>query len=286
MLDVPAIAILAWAAIFTLRFCERDRTSDLAVLSALFVSALYTKQQMAFLAPGLAAVVVWMRGLAVLREKRIWLAAAISVAALVPLAVINLKFARFNVEQAGTAVLQQGHGWWNDWGYYVGGLPAQLGWPLFLSGLLGLALVLTGRSELHHRAFFLFMVGWIVLCYLMFSPIAVKSLRFTLPWVIPWSILGAYAVVRVGRQYGEMDRARRGGGGLASIRWPRDRWTPSKGLEKPSRKSYASRQGIPTFYSLASSMEPSSSRCAPGGGTPRPFGDPGGQDALEHKSES
>jgi hypothetical protein len=202
MLDIPAIAFTVWAIVFFQRFCDRGRTGDLAAFLSLFLCALYTKQFMAFLAPVLAICLFWQRGFALLRQRRTWIAAVLVAVALLPLVAINLKFAAFNFKQASSAALLQGQGWWDEWTYYLRGLPDQLGWPLFLAGLLGLALVLGGRLDRRAAPFWVLILGWIVLCYAMFSPIALKSLRFTLPLVVPWSILAAYAVVWVARAPG------------------------------------------------------------------------------------
>lgn len=202
MLDIPAIALTAWAVVYFLRFCDRGATADLAAFLLLFLGALYTKQLMAFLAPALAAYLLWARGWRFLAERRTWVAAVLVAIALAPLVYINLRFGAFNFEQAGAQALRQSRDAWAEATFYLRALPAQLGWPLFGAGLAGIVLLAAGRLDRRHLGLHLFLLGWIVLCYAMFTPIALKSPRFTLPLVVPWSIFAGLAVTALARRRG------------------------------------------------------------------------------------
>jgi hypothetical protein len=202
MLDIPAIALTVWAVVHFLRFCDNNRTIDLAAFLVLFLGALYTKQTMAFLAPALGAYLLWARGWRFAVEPRSWVAAALTALALAPLVFINLRFASFNFEQAGAESLKRGAGFWGEAWFYLAGLPDQMGWPLFLCGLAGLGLLATGRLDRRHLPLHLLLVGWIVLCYVMFTPIALKALRYTLPLVVPWAIFAGLAVATILRHPG------------------------------------------------------------------------------------
>jgi hypothetical protein len=143
-----------------------------------------------------------MRGWRFATEPRTWIAGALTALALAPLVYINLRFASFNFEQAGAESLKRGAGWWGEAAFYLVALPQQLGWPVFLAGLAGLGTLAFGRLERRHLALHLLLVAWIALCYAMFTPIALKAPRYTLPLVVPWSIFAGLAVVRLLRRPG------------------------------------------------------------------------------------
>ena len=74
---------------------------------------------------------------------------------------------------------------------------------MLAAGVIGLGLLLLGRLERRHLPFHLLLAGWIVLCYAMFSPIALKAPRYTLPFVVPWMIFAGIAVERLLRKPGQ-----------------------------------------------------------------------------------
>lgn len=202
MLDIPAIALATWAVVHFLRFCDNGRTADLAAFLFLFLCALYTKQFMAFLAPALGVYLLWKRGWRFLAEPRTWILGALTVLALAPLIYINLRFASFNFEQAGAGSLRHSADPWGEAAFYLLAMPGQMGWPLFLAGLLGLALLALGRLDRRDLGQHLLLLAWIVLCYAMFAPIALKAPRYTLPLVVPWAIFAGLAVTAVLRRRG------------------------------------------------------------------------------------
>lgn len=202
MLDVPAIALMTWSIVWFLRFCDHGRTGDLAAFLFLFACALYTKQLMAFVAPPLAIYLLCARGWRFLAEPRTWIATLLTGIALVPLVAINLRFAAFNFEQAGAASVAISGGVIGSLSYYLQALPRQLTWPFLLLALLGMALLLSGRLDRRHLPFHLLLLGWVLFCYLMFTPIALKSPRFTLPFIVPLMIFGGLAAETVGRRLG------------------------------------------------------------------------------------
>lgn len=202
MLDIPAIALMTWSIAWLLRFCDHGRTVDLAAFLFLFLCALYTKQVMAFVALPLAAYLIWMRGWRFVTELRTWIAAIVSAVALGPLVVLNLRFAAFNFEQAGAASVAAAGGRLGALTYYLSALPEQVSWPFLVAGLAGITLFLSGRLERRNLPLHLLLLGWMVSCYLMFTPIALKSPRFTLPLVVPLMIFAGLAVEALGRRLG------------------------------------------------------------------------------------
>lgn len=203
MLDVPAIALMTWSIVVFLRFCDRGRTLDLAAFLFLFVCALYTKQFMAFVSPALAVYLVWSRGMGFFVERRTWVLGAITALSLVPLVLLNLRFAAFNFEQAGASALALKGGLQAILVYYLRELPDQVTWPALGLGVLGFVLLVFGRLERRHLPVFLLLLAWILLCYAMFTPIASRSPRFTLPFVGPWMIFAGLALEHILRRPGQ-----------------------------------------------------------------------------------
>ncbi|MCC7048378.1 MAG: glycosyltransferase family 39 protein [Alphaproteobacteria bacterium] len=203
MLDIPSLALATWAVVHFLRFGDNGRTADLAAFLLLFLCALYTRQTVAFLAPALGVYLLWKRGWRFLVEPRSWLAGVLVGIALAPLVYINLRFASFNFEQAGAGTLRHGDAL-GEALFYLAAMPSQMGWPLFIAGLLGLALFALGRLDRSDRAQHLLLLAWIVLCYAMFTPIALKSPRYTLPLVVPWAIFAGLAVTALLRRRGSV----------------------------------------------------------------------------------
>lgn len=203
MLDVPAIALMTWSVVIFLRFCDRGRTPDLVAFLFLFVCALYTKQFMAFVSPALAVYLIWARGWGFVAERRTWFLGFLTALALVPLIVLNLRFAAFNFEQAGAPALALKGGLWAILVYYLRELPGQVTWPALCLGVLGLVLLVSGRLDRRHLPVCLLLVAWIVLCYAMFTPIASRSSRFTLPFVGPWMMFAGLALEHMLRRPGQ-----------------------------------------------------------------------------------
>ena len=79
------------------------------------------------------------------------------------------------------------------WSFYVESLPAQLGWMLLVLSILGLA---TSRKWDHPKNTIL-MLTWIASCYVTFTLIGTKDVRFTVYWLPPFTYFAAGLLTRM-----------------------------------------------------------------------------------------
>jgi 4-amino-4-deoxy-L-arabinose transferase-like glycosyltransferase len=98
MLDVPSLALLVAATAVFLRFLEDGATEWLYVGVVLLCAAVYTKQFAIFAIVPFAASLILEKGWAVLRQRSIWLAAALGLPLLLLLGAFTLAFAPHNFE--------------------------------------------------------------------------------------------------------------------------------------------------------------------------------------------
>jgi 4-amino-4-deoxy-L-arabinose transferase-like glycosyltransferase len=222
MLELPCYALLMWCVWFLLRAADGRDARALYIGAFLFVCALYTKQTVAFMVVPFAGLLVLQRGRAVLRDRHVWIAAALFAVCLVPLALLAWKFGQANLQSvAGVDDSLVSRGTLAAWLWYPRGLPEQLGWPtvaLVGVGAVGAALRRSWRLPARDGWF---LALWIVTGYLVFSAIDLKDLRFTIFILFP---VVALAVVPLERFAALAARRRRSAAlvvaaGLAVVAW-------------------------------------------------------------------
>lgn len=198
MLEIPALAWLAWAALFYLKYLDTRRPKYLYGLALLALGALYTKQTAAFLVAGLAGLLVYETGGNILRERRALVTAALFALALAPLAVLTLKFGQININaSAGEHSGELSRLSWANWTYYLEQLPGQVGWPV-----LALALLYPlGRRFESDRpplppVVERLLAVWLAAGYLFFTLIALKEPRHTVLVLPPLALFAVATVVR------------------------------------------------------------------------------------------
>ncbi len=208
MLDIPALAWAAWATVFLLLYARGQRPRDLAVFAALAVCGLYTKQTIAIPLAGAAlGLLVEVPGL--LRRRHFWLIVAVSAVALIPLALLTLRFAAFDLVNVGSRPDMQdvpsraslaGIAW------YATHAPAMFGWPLLVLAAAGFVLRAVRRPALT------IMLGWLVVAYVMLTLIALKEERHGLTLAVPLSVFAGATLARLlGRLTRGQARAATGG---------------------------------------------------------------------------
>ncbi len=111
MLDVPAYALLIWAAEFQLRFLKSDAKWQLMAAVLCVVAAVYTKYNAAFFAPVLALSLLYARGWRFALERRAWEAAALGLVLLLPVVPLFLVYGQYNIEQSGAVADEVGSRW-------------------------------------------------------------------------------------------------------------------------------------------------------------------------------
>lgn len=97
MLEIPMMAFSIWSIYFFIRYLHTDRWQDFFWAAGVMVAALYTKQTAGFFIFPMACIFVWQKQFAGLKRVHIWIIAAPAVIALIPLLILQVKFADVNV---------------------------------------------------------------------------------------------------------------------------------------------------------------------------------------------
>jgi hypothetical protein len=181
MLDVPAYALLIWAAEFQLRFLKSDAKRHLMAAVLCVAAAVYTKYNAAFFAPVMALSLLYARGWRFALERRALEAAALGLVLLLPAVAIFLVFGQYDMQQAG-AIADSVAPRWSVAGltYYAALMPVILSWPTAaLACCYALALPVAARFRLP-TADMLFLAAWVAIGYAFYSLISLKEPRHIL----------------------------------------------------------------------------------------------------------
>jgi hypothetical protein len=196
MLEIPSLCFLVWGAVFAVRHARGAGTASLWLAAGFLLAALYTKVSMVFAIPALALMLLRARGVAMLAERRVWLAAAAFVAGLLPLVVLTLQFGQANVQSvvaiADTAASRRTLA---GWIWYARELPGMVGWLPLILAIAGLCLMLGRREGAWQRGERLMLVVWLVVSYLALSFIELKEARHGVILLVPMAIWIAAALV-------------------------------------------------------------------------------------------
>jgi len=188
MLEVPAFAFLVWSAVAVMAYLRGGCVKWLYLGAALLVLGMYTKISVAYMGVVYAALIAQRDGWAILRNRHHWRVAVLAVIALLPLALLTLKFGQANVQSVtGVADAVTSRTSWQGWMWYLRQIPSQVGWPLAVLGLGGAAMAAWRRMPGLGLWWLGFAVG-----YLFFSSIDLKEARhsvFLLPTVVFFAIL-------------------------------------------------------------------------------------------------
>jgi len=187
MLEVPSAAFAVWAALALRRHIMSNRSGSLCVAVILLLCATYTKITTIFLFPVFGLVLLTARGWQLLRERRIWIIAALAIIGLVPVIWLTVKFGGANV-QSVTGIPDAGvsRGSIAGWIWYACQMPEQLGWPLLILAVLAIPLALPRLA----RDDAVLIIGWFVFGYVFLSAIDLKEARHALV-VLPAVLLAA-----------------------------------------------------------------------------------------------
>ncbi|MGZ9271996.1 MAG: glycosyltransferase family 39 protein [Candidatus Binatia bacterium] len=196
MLEVPAYCMAAWGLYFAVVYVRFPLPRFLWGAAACLVAMLYIKQTAAFFVLAAILVLVVGQGLGLLRRRHVWIVAAVSVCALLPLAAISLKFGQFNAQLASGGDLQKvgGIDLFAEITAYARRLPMQAGWvPLILSGLcLGL-ISWRDRAAWRHPTL-LASIATFGIGYVFFTLIDLKDQRYTIFILASLALLSVAAI--------------------------------------------------------------------------------------------
>jgi hypothetical protein len=188
MLEVPSVAFAVWAALLLRRHITHERSGALYLSAFLLLCASYTKITTIFLFPVFAVVLFAARGLAVLRERRVWIVVGLTIVGLIPVIYLTVTFGSANVQSVtGIPDASVSRASVAGWVWYAREMPSQLGWPLLILAILGVPLAFAHRMA---RSDLVLLGGWFLLGYLFLSSIDLKEARHALV-ILPVALLAA-----------------------------------------------------------------------------------------------
>lgn len=195
MLEVPAFAFLVWSAVALMTYLRGGPVRWLYVSAALLILGVYTKLSVAYMGLVYVALLVQRDGWSLLRNRHHWWVTMIALVGLLPLVVLTFKFGQANVQSvAGVADAVASRANWQGWVWYLQQIPDQVGWPLVVLALLGLALAVRRRRPALEFWWLSFALG-----YLFFSSIDLKEARhsvFLLTTVVFFAVLALHLLVQ------------------------------------------------------------------------------------------
>ncbi len=113
------------------------RPGALYLAIVLLLCATYTKITTIFLFPVFALVLLVAQGPGVLRERRTWIVAGLTIVGLLPLIYLTMQFGSANVQSVvGIPDAAVSRNSIAGWIWYARQLPWQLGWPLLALAIL------------------------------------------------------------------------------------------------------------------------------------------------------
>lgn len=179
MLEVPSLAICIAAIYCWFRFLRGGASRYVYWFAILAALALLTKQQSVFLVPFCVLTILTEKKWRLAFDRRLWITVGLVLLIAGPFYVLDVSVAPRGIHEA---VVQGNRVLAHPATFYLTILPKQIGWPLLVLALLGIA-TFRWWGRLNNT---LFMLMWIAACYVMFSPIAIKEPRYILDWVPPF----------------------------------------------------------------------------------------------------
>lgn len=185
MHEVPAMALVVWSVVFGLRFLDDRRPGFLYAMAAAGVCALYTKQTTIVIIAPLGLFMLYVYGREILRNKHLWLTLGLSIVALIPLIVIQLKFASFNAVNATAHPSGVSGATFEGLTWYLARLPSSLGWIVVAPALI--FVVWKFRSILSGKVprDAVLLIFCFVVSYAFFTLISLKETRHGIPLYLP-----------------------------------------------------------------------------------------------------
>jgi 4-amino-4-deoxy-L-arabinose transferase-like glycosyltransferase len=198
MLEIPMMAFVVWAIVFGLRYGDRDAPRDLGWCVALFVAAMYVKQTAIFAIAGFALALLIWKGWALLRRRHVWIALAIALVALIPLAYMQMHFGSFNTMSLVSRpdIGAPGRFTFGGLTWYAAQLPGMMHWPALLLAVALLVGVTIAPSWRAPRGDLLVVFGTLLSTYAVLSMIDLKETRHGVPLLVPIAVMAGMALER------------------------------------------------------------------------------------------
>jgi hypothetical protein len=179
MLEVPSLALSIAATYFWSRYLRTEESKAAYWFGVCAALALMTKQNTIYLAPFcLFTIIAWGKWRLLLKRPTI-IAVAICLLLSGPFYVLAF---RLHGGTIGKDVMNASVSQMNRFTYYFVTLPEQLGWPLLVLSLLGIATYRLWDKDKNTK----FMMIWIAASYLTLTVVGVKATRYAIYWIPPF----------------------------------------------------------------------------------------------------
>ncbi|HUZ72435.1 MAG TPA: glycosyltransferase family 39 protein [Stellaceae bacterium] len=196
MLEVPMMALATWSAVFTARYGDSRRATDLAKAAFFIVAAMYTKQTAATIAVGLALGLLVSCGPELLTRRHVWIITAIIAVSLIPLALMTLRFGAFDVvsvvHRADINVPNRLS--WAGITWYARRAFQMFGFVVVALASLTAVNWAARPATRPNRVDILTLSGWLLVTYVALTFIDLKETRHALPLLVPVAVLASAAI--------------------------------------------------------------------------------------------
>jgi len=194
MREVPALALLLTTIYAYQRFVESTTWTRGILLALASTAALNTKQTVVVVFPVLA-LDLWMNHRELLKNRRVWVTAALMFLLALPLAVFTIGFSKINVEASlgsdrSFILSDSSPARWTieAWTFYPRVVAYVLGPVVMAFGLLGLIYGFVRREFFRRNALWF---GWVLIWLAVFTFVLNKQARHAIVWLPGWCMLAA-----------------------------------------------------------------------------------------------
>jgi 4-amino-4-deoxy-L-arabinose transferase-like glycosyltransferase len=194
VMEVPALAFLLLAAAALIRYQAASQTKYLFAAVLLTLTAIYTKQATAFVAPAFAVALLADGGLPLLRRAHIWLALALGLAGLLPIIAFTILYDPDNFQIAfGAETGESEYARLSVSALLAYGrvLPANIGIVPLIGTAAYLGLVRLAGWSANERRLTVLMLAWFTIDYILISVTADFETRYATFLTAPPAVLTA-----------------------------------------------------------------------------------------------
>jgi len=201
MHEIPMMALVVSSVWFGLRYTDDQRPRDLYAMAFFGICSLYTKQTAIFVILAFGLYLLAIHGRTVIRKTHFWATVLCSIVALVPLLVIQLKFASFNAVNLGAHPSGVSPATVEGLVWYLVRMPGTLGWPVIVAAVLFASWKVRVITRKNASRDALFLTLWFVLTYVAFTLISLKETRHGIAIYLPvaFAAVGLFGSLPIGR---------------------------------------------------------------------------------------